>query len=212
MRLESSTDIDYNSSCDIQEDDRGIQMRKISDHKCDTKPSEVGDYKSQTDKLDKLETYPLDYLNLSSPIHPNSSCFSKQLHLSELSRPEYYSNDARYDGKGSNTLERSSYHASVVNVQLSEPLSTRTTVGLLSGPKSSYVRTCQASGMCNAKFSSLNSELEEAKRQIKYLEDVLKMQEMEDEEDGSSTDADFIDLEQGTSTISQWLARDFTPG
>jgi len=57
-----------------------------------------------------------------------------------------------------------------------------------------YIRSCQSDPMCNAKFSRLSSELEDAKMQIQYLEDILKMNDIED--DGSSNDADFLELEQ----------------
>merc|ERR1712079_119322 len=57
-------------------------------------------------------------------------------------------------------------------------------------------RSCQDDPICNAKFSRLSTELENAKKQVQYLEDILKMKELEDDENGSSTDADFVDLDQ----------------
>ena len=204
LRLATSSEVEYNSSCDVREVGEGIKMHQISNYQGDPINEIANICTNQENKPGKPEASPFQYLNLNSPIHLSSSCFSKQLQLPNLSPPEYDPNhiqNSKFYVTGSNSLDRTTYRSSVVNVEQSQPLSTRFKVGLIDGPTNCYTRTCQEDPVCNAKFSRLTSELEDAKKQVQYLEDILKMKDIEDEEDGSSTDADFIDLEQGTLLV-----------
>ena len=200
-RLATSSEEDLDSTYEVKEYEGNIKMQEMSKHQ---NPA----IRSRTDDCTEYKNTPdiqqIEYLDLNSPNNINSSCFSKTSRFSNISPPQYESGDisnSTYGQKGSNSPTKSAYHASVVNVQPSQTLSAqRCEVGLLDVPAGGpYIRSCQSDPMCNAKFSRLSSELEDAKMQIQYLEDILKMNDIED--DGSSNDADFLELEQGNIII-----------
>jgi hypothetical protein len=159
---------------------------------------------NQENEPDKLETSPFHPSKFNTPVHLRSlrsSYFSKELHNDNISPPGYdyiNSKNSKSHGEGINNMDNFTNRAAAVNGHSSRRFSSKLT---LTNSKDCYKRSCTTDPICNAKFTRLTSELQNAKKQVQYLEDILKMKDLEDEEDGSSTDADFIDFDQGMMQI-----------
>ena len=153
---------------------------------------------------DKLQDSPFRTSKHNTPVHIRSlrsSYFSKELRNDSASPPGYdYINNknSKSHEDGIKTMDSITNRSSPVPGHSSRLFSSKFSD---TNSKNCYLRSCQTDSICNAKFSRLTSELQTAKKQVQYLEDILKMQDLEDEDDGSSTDADFIDFDQGMINV-----------
>ena len=193
-----ATSSEVNSCCDDKDGGENIKLRPLSKHR-DTKTpqGEVNICSRQENEPDRLETSPFHPSKHNSLVHLRSSFFSKSLTNTNLSPMEHTQGTKlkAYHKEPSKSLDRPNSTTCHIGVQSPNPYFSRLSIN---DAKSSNFRSCQMDPICNAKLSRLTCELEYAKKQVEYLEDVLRMKDLEDEEDGSSTDADFVDLDQGT--------------
>ena len=163
----------------------------------------------QENEPDNLETSPFHPSTFDSPSTQFSANHSNQLTDVKLGPTKYDSIDSMNSTthrEDNDIVNGSSYPSRNIDVQPSHIFSSTFTT---TNPKYKHTRACLDDPVCNAKFSKLTSELEDAKKQVQFLEDMLKMKDVEGEEeedvednDGSSTDADFIDLDQGSISIT----------
>ena len=199
MRLATSSEFD--SSFGAKENSENIKLQDISKFRKNETMGQVNICTGQEMEPDKLGNSPFHPSALNSPIHLLSSN-AKQYSIDANQPPPAYSireKDSTESLKSNVKLSRNrNLQTSVLNMNPSTLFSSRLTKN---SPNHCYVRSCQDDPICNAKFSRLTSELESAKKQVQYLEDILKMKDLEEEENGSSTDADFIDLDQGMKIL-----------
>ena len=188
----------------------GIKLRQMSRIEGNNVRGRVNISSHQENEPDNLETSPFHPSTFDSPSHPLSANHSNLLTDVKLGPTKYdsiHSMDSTMYLEDTDIVNGSSYPSRNIDVQPSHLASTTFTT---TNPKYKHTRSCLDDPVCNAKLSKLTSELENAKKQVQYLEDMLKMkdvegeeeEDMEDNEDGSSTDADFIDLDQGSIAIT----------
>ena len=197
LRLATSSEFD--SSFGTVENAENIQLHKMPKFRGNKKVTgQVNICSGQANEPDKLGNSPFHPSAYNSPIHIRSSYAVKDSFDKNQSPPAYSFHGDKstesFDPK-KKSLKSCTDRASVLKINPSQLFSPKLTNN--SDPKTHCQRSCKDDPICNAKFSRLTSELENAKKQVQYLEDILKMKDLEDDENGSSTDADFVDLDQG---------------
>ena len=198
IRLANSSEFDSNYG--FGESRENIKLREISKQNDNRKSmGEVNICLDQDNEPDKLENSPFHPSKHNTPVHLRSlrsSYFSKELQNDNISPPGFdYINPKNSKSHGEGTKNKNNLTNRTASSRL---FSSKLTI---TDSKNCYLRSCQTDPICNAKFTRLTSELQNAKKQVQYLEDILKMKDLEDDEDGSSTDADFIDFDQGMMKI-----------
>ena len=196
MRLATSSEFD--SSFGGKENAENIKLCDMSKFRENKTIGQVNICAGQEKEPDKLGNSPFHPSALNSPIHIRPSNI-KQNSCDANQPPPAYSFREEFSSKPvhSNIKSSISRKSSLLNINPSKLFSSKFT-----NTKTFNLRSCQDDPICNAKFSRLTSELENAKKQVQYLEDILKMKDLEEEENESSTDADFIDLDQGIKYFS----------
>ena len=206
-RLANSSEFDF--ICGVDDYKESIKLRQMSRIEGSNVTGAVNISSHQENEPDNLETSPFHPSTFESPSHQLSASHSNQLTDVKFGPTKYdsiHSMDSTMHLEDTDIVNGSSYPSRNIDVQPSHLISSTFAT---TNPKYKHTRSCLDDPVCNAKFSKLTSELEDAKKQVQYLEDMLKMKDVEGEEeedvednDGSSTDADFIDLDQGSIVIT----------